>query len=68
MQNVKKQPQISSLIQIQISSHIEQIGSTKGHIEDKSININKGTNLIGTTVVPSISLPIYKSIKTPYKI
>ena len=66
---VKIQVHLSSKIQIQISSHIYQIGSTKGHIEDKSINTNKGTNLIGTTVVPSISLPIYslhsKSAKTP---
>ena len=63
------QPQISSLIQTHLSSHIEQIGSTKVHIEDKSINTNKGTNLIGSAVVPSISLPIYllhsKSTKTP---
>ena len=67
--SVKIQPQISSKIQTHLSSHIYQIGSTKGHIEDKSNNTNKGTNIIGTTVVPSICLPIYllhsKSTKTP---
>ena len=62
------QVHLSSKIQTHLSLHIEQIDSTKVHIEDKSINTNKGTNHIGTTVAPSSCLPIYKSIKKPYKI